>query len=190
MSKLLAPSEWKIFALLTRHNPLSTSEITQELNRQNDPRHAVTDGTVRSLVKRILDKGYLTTIANDQRSAIVYSPSVPFETALRLHVNNFLDQYAPLGAPDLRLIRDLVDRRLTAADPVTPLLERIEVEPRRALVRGTSVTVDRLLECLASGSSPEDILADHPELSREDVLAAVAFARAALLSSTLPETGH
>jgi uncharacterized protein (DUF433 family) len=192
VSKLLAPSEWRIFSLLTRRHPLAISEITQELNRGRDPQHALAESTVRTVVKRLKSKGYLTTTANDDPSspALVYGPGVPLELALRLHVRNFLDHYALAGTPDLRLVRDVVEERLTASGPLAPLLDRIKVEPSRSLIRGTSVTVDSVLERLASGSSTEDILADHSELSREDVQAAVAFARAALITSAPPEFRH
>ena len=37
-----------------------------------------------------------------------------------------------------------------------------------------------LLEQIAAGSSTEEVVAEYPQLSREDVLAAVAYAREAL----------
>jgi uncharacterized protein (DUF433 family) len=60
------------------------------------------------------------------------------------------------------------------------LLERIESRPRvmlgKPVIRGTRITVEILLEKLAAGLSPEDILEQYPRLSREDVLAARAYA--------------
>lgn len=66
----------------------------------------------------------------------------------------------------------------------TELLNRIEIDPRvmlgKPVVRGTRVTVEILLEKLAAGASMEEILADYPNLGRDDVLAALAYARQAV----------
>ena len=43
-------------------------------------------------------------------------------------------------------------------------------------IRGLRITVYDVLEYLASGMSVEDILADFPDLTREDILACLAFA--------------
>jgi uncharacterized protein (DUF433 family) len=43
-------------------------------------------------------------------------------------------------------------------------------------VRGTRITVSDVLEYLAGGMSEDDILADFPELTREDIRACLAFA--------------
>ena len=58
--------------------------------------------------------------------------------------------------------------------------ERIEMNPEvmggKPVVRGTRVPVDLLLRKLGGGMSIEAIMADHPRLAREDILAAQAFA--------------
>jgi len=43
---------------------------------------------------------------------------------------------------------------------------------------GTRVTLRTILASLASGDSPEEILADFPSLTKDDVRAAIAFAAA------------
>ena len=43
-------------------------------------------------------------------------------------------------------------------------------------IRGLRITVYEVLDYLASGMSYEDILADFPDLTREDILASLAFA--------------
>ena len=67
---------------------------------------------------------------------------------------------------------------------VDELLERIEINPRvmlgKPVVRGTRITVEILLEKIAAGCTIEEILDDYPRLGRDDVLAAVAYARQAL----------
>ena len=63
---------------------------------------------------------------------------------------------------------------------VDNLLERIDTDPQvmlgKPVIRGTRITVEILLEKLAAGNSIEEILDDYPRLTREDVLAAVAYA--------------
>lgn len=43
-------------------------------------------------------------------------------------------------------------------------------------IRGLRITVQDVLEWLATGMTIEDILADYPELVRDDVLACLAYA--------------
>ena len=43
-------------------------------------------------------------------------------------------------------------------------------------IRGLRITAGDVLECLASGMSDDEILDDLPDLEREDIRAALAFA--------------
>lgn len=65
-------------------------------------------------------------------------------------------------------------------------LDRIERNPDimvgKPVIRGTRITVDLILEKLAADIPIEGILEDYPHLTREDVLAAVAYARSLLPS--------
>lgn len=58
--------------------------------------------------------------------------------------------------------------------------ERIEANPDvmdgKPVIRGTRVPVELVLRKLGAGMSPEAILSDHPRLTRNDILAAQAFA--------------
>ena len=64
----------------------------------------------------------------------------------------------------------------------TPYAERITVNPRvlagKPVVKGTRVSVERVLEQLASNLDVEDVLAAFPHLTREDIGACVRYARA------------
>ena len=57
---------------------------------------------------------------------------------------------------------------------------RIEINPEimggKPVVRGTRVPVDLILRKLGAGVPEAVILADHPRLTHEDILAAQAFA--------------
>jgi uncharacterized protein (DUF433 family) len=56
--------------------------------------------------------------------------------------------------------------------------ERIETSPDvmvgKAVIRGTRIPVELILRKLGAGMSSEAILADHPRLTLEDILAAQA----------------
>ncbi len=58
--------------------------------------------------------------------------------------------------------------------------EYITIDPGKRggkpCIRGMRITVYDVLEYLASGMSEADILADFPDLTREDILASLAFA--------------
>lgn len=43
-------------------------------------------------------------------------------------------------------------------------------------IRGLRITVQDVLDWLASGMALDDILADYPELTRDDILACLAYA--------------
>lgn len=64
------------------------------------------------------------------------------------------------------------------------LLSRITISPDichgKPVVRGMRYPVESILEYLASGDSFEDILAEFPDLERDDLLACLEYAAAAL----------
>jgi len=67
---------------------------------------------------------------------------------------------------------------------VHDLLKRIEINPKimlgKPVIKGTRIPVEIILRKLAYGLSPEDILTDYPNLTREDIKAALAYAAEAL----------
>ncbi len=60
------------------------------------------------------------------------------------------------------------------------LLARITIDPNvrfgKPCIRGHRITVQEILEWLSGGASERQILADYPQLEREDFLAVYAFA--------------
>lgn len=55
----------------------------------------------------------------------------------------------------------------------------------KPVIAGTRITVDLILEKLAGGESVEQIVAAHPRLTRDAVLAAIDFAKRVLRSDDL-----
>jgi uncharacterized protein (DUF433 family) len=68
---------------------------------------------------------------------------------------------------------------------MTTDLDRITIDPNichgRPCIRGLRYPVETILELLSAGMTIDDILADYPDLEREDILAALAFAAGAEL---------
>jgi uncharacterized protein (DUF433 family) len=62
----------------------------------------------------------------------------------------------------------------------TRLLNRISVDPDichgKPCIRGTRIMVTVILDNLAEGLPPEEIVAEYPPLVMEDVQAAIAYA--------------
>ncbi len=59
------------------------------------------------------------------------------------------------------------------------LLKRISVDPNicfgKPCIRGTRIWVSLILDFLASGMSFEEILEEYPQLTEEDIRAAIAY---------------
>lgn len=61
----------------------------------------------------------------------------------------------------------------------------------KPVIAGTRITVESILERLGAGETVESIVAEHPRLTREAVLAAVEFGARALRADVVyPVTGQ
>lgn len=62
---------------------------------------------------------------------------------------------------------------------MNPLLERIRIDPNvcfgKPCIKGTRIWVSLLLDFLSSGDTEEIILKNYPQLTHEDILAAIAY---------------
>lgn len=63
-------------------------------------------------------------------------------------------------------------------------IERVELNPRvcagKPVIRGTRIPVSLILERISENESWEEIIASYPELKKEDIQAALLYARASL----------
>jgi uncharacterized protein (DUF433 family) len=68
-------------------------------------------------------------------------------------------------------------------------MERITTNPEqcggRPCIRGMRIRVKDVLDMLAGGATPEEILADYPDLEAEDIRACLAYASRYLDHSVL-----
>jgi uncharacterized protein (DUF433 family) len=62
---------------------------------------------------------------------------------------------------------------------MNPLLNRISVDPQTCggtpCIKGTRIWVSLILDFLADGIGEPELLAEYPQLTHEDVLAAIAY---------------
>jgi uncharacterized protein (DUF433 family) len=73
---------------------------------------------------------------------------------------------------------------------MTNLLERISIDPAvcggKPCIRGTRIWVSLILDLLASGMSDAQVLAEYPQLGRDDILAAIAYGAEASRERIIP----
>lgn len=69
------------------------------------------------------------------------------------------------------------------------LLKRITVNPEifggKPIIRGMRISVELVVSLLAQGDTVEEILADYPDLTREDIQACLAYAHAVIANDSL-----
>lgn len=62
---------------------------------------------------------------------------------------------------------------------MSPLLQRISIDPQvcfgKPCIRGTRIWVSLILDWLAAGASEQEIIADYPQLTYDDLRAAIAY---------------
>ena len=65
----------------------------------------------------------------------------------------------------------------------------IEINPKimmgKPVIKGTRITVELVLEKLSAGESIENLLEAHPQLNKEQIQAALAFAAQSLKGDTI-----
>ncbi|MEW6772101.1 MAG: DUF433 domain-containing protein [Bacillota bacterium] len=69
------------------------------------------------------------------------------------------------------------------------LLRRITVNPAifggKPIIRGMRIKVENILGLLEQGVTPQEILADYPDLEPEDIKACLAYARALVANESI-----
>lgn len=70
------------------------------------------------------------------------------------------------------------------------LLDRITIDPRvcggKPCIKGTRIWVSLVLDLLAGGSSEADVLREYEGLTRDDILAAIAYGAEAARERIIP----
>ena len=70
--------------------------------------------------------------------------------------------------------------------------DRIEIDPKvcngKPIIKNTRIPVSAILERIAAGESWDALLKEYPELRKEDIQAALFYAKASLDNSEVLET--
>lgn len=70
------------------------------------------------------------------------------------------------------------------------LLKRISADPNvcfgKPVIRGTRIWVSLILDLLASGTTEQEILQEYPQLTQEDIRAALAYGASAAHERIIP----
>jgi len=70
------------------------------------------------------------------------------------------------------------------------LLDRISIDPTvcggKPCIRGTRIWVSLILDLLASGMPEAEVCAEYPGLTRQDILAAIAYGAEAARERVIP----
>ncbi|MBK9251783.1 MAG: DUF433 domain-containing protein [Proteobacteria bacterium] len=73
---------------------------------------------------------------------------------------------------------------------MNPLLDRIRIDPNvcfgKPTIRGTRLWVSLILDLLASGVTADELIADYPQLTNEDIRAAMAYGAEAARERIIP----
>jgi uncharacterized protein (DUF433 family) len=73
---------------------------------------------------------------------------------------------------------------------MTQPLDRIRIDPAicggKPCIKGTRIWVSLILDLLAAGTPEQEILAQYPQLVREDILAAIAYGAEASRERIIP----
>jgi len=69
-------------------------------------------------------------------------------------------------------------------------LERISIDPRicggKACIKGTRIWVSLILDFLAGGMTEAQLLQDYPQLTHDDILAAIGYGAEVARETILP----
>jgi uncharacterized protein (DUF433 family) len=80
---------------------------------------------------------------------------------------------------------------LNKLNKIKRLLERITIDPGichgKPCIRGMRWPVEVIIDMLGSGMSTEEIIVDHPELEKEDILASLNFANLYLRGQSIKD---
>ena len=70
------------------------------------------------------------------------------------------------------------------------LLQRIRIDPNicfgKPCIRGTRIWVSLILDQLAAGTTSGNVLSNYPQLTHEDILAAIAYGAEAARERVIP----
>ena len=114
----LGELERSVLQLLWQHGTLSAEQVREELDRQDRP---LKDSTVRTVLRRLEEKGYLTHILDNR--TFLYSPAEPAPMVAGRAVKRILEWFCD-GSVE-QLLVGMVDSSVLDSKELKRLAERI-----------------------------------------------------------------
>jgi BlaI family transcriptional regulator, penicillinase repressor len=114
----LGELERSILQLMWQHGTLSADQVREELEMQDRP---LKDSTVRTVLRRLEDKGYLTHILDNR--TFLYSPAAPAPLVAGRAVKRILEWFCE-GSVE-QLLVGMVDSSVLDREELRRLAERI-----------------------------------------------------------------
>ncbi len=106
----LAPSEFRIFSLLSKRGPLTIRDIGTQLARL-DPEFRQGASSIGTLLQRLIQKGYVEQ-RGEEATARRFGAIYPYDQALRRHIERFFHDLMLDGPDDLRTLIEMALERL------------------------------------------------------------------------------
>ncbi len=108
----LAPSEFRIFFVLSLRNPLTIREIGHDLaHRYPDFRQGYS--TLATILQRLISKGYVSQGEPGSTTAFLFHPTLPLDDVVRSHVEHFLDDHLLVEPAEIRTVVEVAAGKLT-----------------------------------------------------------------------------
>lgn len=114
----LAPSEWRIFYVLSQgRSPMTIREIGVELiHLYPDQKQAY--NTIATIITRMITKGYIREESGP--SARSYQTTSPFDDALRQHFEHYLSEHLLDQPEEIGTLLEVLSRKLISGKPGGP----------------------------------------------------------------------
>src|SRR5580658_5569458 len=128
----LGELERSVLQLMWQHGTLSADQVREELDRQD---RTLKDSTVRTVLRRLEEKGYLTHILDSR--TFLYSPAEPAPMVAGRAVKRILEWFCD-GSVE-QLLVGMVDSSVLDSKELKRLAERIAIaqsEKKQANGRG------------------------------------------------------
>jgi uncharacterized protein (DUF433 family) len=91
------------------------------------------------------------------------------------HANREIKQSSGHQTVSRSIISNMINEKLLGRITANP-----EIFGGKPIIRGMRISVEMILSLLAQGEKEETILADYPDLERDDLRACLAYAHAAI----------
>ncbi len=105
----ISDAEWAVMEVLWKQHPITAIEVVQKLG----PARRWQDQTIRTMLRRLIDKGAVSFRADGK--VYYYEPSVSREQCVRVESRSFLERVFG-GAAKPLLVQMVQDAELSAED--------------------------------------------------------------------------